>query len=110
MAMPDFNGNTLLVTGLNGFVGAVLGKHVLSKGYKLRGTVRRLESVENIIKGPLAIYKARVEIIQIPNMTAPGAFDEVVTGREEHTRSLSIKHTNMRNFRRGWNLSCRYAG
>ncbi|KIM94766.1 hypothetical protein OIDMADRAFT_135689 [Oidiodendron maius Zn] len=78
--MPDFNGKTLLVTGLNGFVCAVLGKYVLSKGYKLRGTVRRLESIDDIIKGPLATYKDRVEIVLIPNMTAPGAFDEAVIG------------------------------
>ena len=83
MKMPDFNGKTLLVTGLNGFVGAVLGKYVLSKGYKLRGTVRRLESIDDIIKGPLATYKDRVEIVLIPNMAAPGAFDEAVIGKED---------------------------
>lgn len=83
MATPDFNGKTLLVTGLNGFVGAVLGKYILSKGYKLRGTVRRLESIDDIIKGPLATYKDRVEIVLIPNMATPGAFDEAVIGKED---------------------------
>jgi GDP-D-mannose dehydratase len=80
MAIPPRNGKTVLVTGINGFVASVLGQHVLSKGYNLRGTTRRLASTKSLLKGPYAPYQDRVKIFEIPDMTVSGAFDKAADG------------------------------
>lgn len=80
MAIPEKNGKTVLITGLNGYIASVLGELLLSKGYSLRGTVRRPASVELLLQGPYAPYRERVQIIQVPDMTVSGAFDEAVIG------------------------------
>jgi nucleoside-diphosphate-sugar epimerase len=80
MSLPPSNGKTLLVTGINGYIASSLGELVLSKGYNLRGTSRSLASTEPLIGGDYARFASRVEIIEVPDMTAPGAFDEAVQG------------------------------
>ena len=80
MSIPASNGKTLLVTGINGYIASVLGQLVLSKGYSLRGTTRRLASSEPLFAGPYAAYEERVKIYEVPDMTVDGAFDEAVQG------------------------------
>ncbi|KAH9221212.1 hypothetical protein DL95DRAFT_382081 [Leptodontidium sp. 2 PMI_412] len=78
MSIPESNGKTVLVTGINGYIASVLGLHLLSKGYSLRGTTRRASSAEPLLKGPYALYSERVKIYEVPDMTIDGAFDEAV--------------------------------
>jgi nucleoside-diphosphate-sugar epimerase len=76
------NGKVLLVTGINGYIGAVLGSHILAKGYTLRGTARSVSSSKRLLDGPYAQYRDRVEIVEVPDITAEGAFDEAVKGTQ----------------------------
>jgi GDP-D-mannose dehydratase len=80
MAIPESNGKTVLITGINGYIASVLGMHLLSKGYSLRGTSRRASSTETLLKGPYAPYSERIKIYSVPDMTVEGAFDEAVQG------------------------------
>lgn len=78
--LPPSNGKTFLVTGINGYIASTLGHLILSKGYSLRGTTRRLASVKPLLDGAYADYSSRVRIFEVPDMTAAGAFDEAVKG------------------------------
>jgi nucleoside-diphosphate-sugar epimerase len=80
MSLPPSNGKTLLVTGINGYIASSLGEMILQKGYNLRGTSRSLASTDPLIKGAYAPYASRVEILEVPDMTVPGAFDKAVHG------------------------------
>jgi nucleoside-diphosphate-sugar epimerase len=80
MVIPRSNGKMVLVTGINGFIASVLGQHLLSKGYSLRGTARRLASTESLLKGPYAPYQDRVTMYEVPDMTVSGVFDEAAAG------------------------------
>lgn len=80
MALPASNGKTILITGINGYIASVLGQLLLSKGYSIRGTTRRTVASDSLLKGPYAPYKERIQIYEIPDMTASGAFDEAAKG------------------------------
>lgn len=88
MSIPESNGKTLLITGINGYIASVLGQLVLSKGYSLRGTTRRAASAEPLLSGPYAAYKDRVEIFEVSDMTVDGAFDEAAKGLPPSFSSL----------------------
>lgn len=72
----------VLISGLNGYIAAVTAKHLLDAGYKVRGTVRRTSSATPIVEGPLKSYfqSGALEVVQVPDITADGAFDEAVKG------------------------------
>ncbi|KIM99734.1 hypothetical protein OIDMADRAFT_104659 [Oidiodendron maius Zn] len=80
MTLPASNGQTVLITGINGYIASVLGQHLLTKGYSIRGTSRRSASSDSLLKGAYAPYKERVKIFEVPDITASGAFDEAVKG------------------------------
>ncbi|KAL3427477.1 nad dependent epimerase [Phlyctema vagabunda] len=80
MTSPPSNGKTLLITGINGFIASALGLHVLSKGYSLVGTARRAATTKALLEGPYAAFASRVKIVEVPNMTVDGAFDQAVKG------------------------------
>jgi nucleoside-diphosphate-sugar epimerase len=87
MSIPESNGKTLLITGINGYIASVLGQLVLSKGYSLRGTTRRVSSSESLLSGPYAAFKDRVEIFEVSDMTIDGAFDEAAKGIHSSPRT-----------------------
>lgn len=80
MALPESKNQTLLITGINGYIASVLGHLLLTKGYNIRGTARKAESTKPLIDGVYQDFKERVEIFEVPDMTVPGAFDEAVKG------------------------------
>ena len=80
MSLPQSNGKTLLVTGINGYIASSIGELILSKGYNLRGTSRSLASTEPLVKGAYAPFASRIEILEVPDMTVSGAFDKAVKG------------------------------
>ncbi|PQE31400.1 hypothetical protein CJF32_00001967 [Rutstroemia sp. NJR-2017a WRK4] len=93
MAIPESNGKTLLITGINGYIASVLADHLLKKGYSIRGTTRRIASTEPLLRGPWAPYQERIKIYEVPDMTINGAFDESSKGKFNPTRVHGIFHT-----------------
>ena len=80
MSLPPNNGKTVLITGINGYIASVLALHFLSKGYKVRGTTRSKAGAATVLSDAFAAYSSCVELIEIPDMTIHGAFDEAVKG------------------------------
>ncbi|KAJ8064202.1 hypothetical protein OCU04_006551 [Sclerotinia nivalis] len=76
-AIPDKS--IVLITGLNGYIASHIAEQLLKAGYRVRGTVRDASKVKNLIGQWEKQYgKNRVEVAVVPNMSAEGAFDEVV--------------------------------
>ena len=80
MSLPPSNGQTVLVTGISGYIASSLGLYILSAGYNLRGTTRSKTNAAGLLSGAYAIYSSRVEVIEVPDLTISGAFDEAVKG------------------------------
>lgn len=76
----DSNGKILLITGINGYIAAALGQMCLAQGYQIRGTTRRIANVETLLSGAYASYVDRIEIFEVQDMTAEGAFNAAVQG------------------------------
>lgn len=75
-------GSIVLVTGLTGFIASHIGKQLFDHGFKVRGTVRDLSKAA-WLKDDL--FKAQhlagnLELVQVPDLGAPNAFDEAVKG------------------------------
>lgn len=71
----------VLVTGINGFIGAHIVDQFLQVGYNVRGTVRAVSKADNIKRVLSAKHgEGRIEVIAVPNIATPGAFDEAVKG------------------------------
>ncbi|KAL2168850.1 hypothetical protein VTG60DRAFT_6752 [Thermothelomyces hinnuleus] len=69
----------VLVTGANGYIAGRTVEALLKAGYSVRGTVRKLQSVERT-KEILSEYADKLEFVEVPDITAPGAFDDAVKG------------------------------
>lgn len=70
---------TLLVTGVSGFVASWITHTFLEAGYRVRGTVRSEKSIDGIKKAH-AKYADQLSFIVVPDMATPGALDEAVKG------------------------------
>ena len=77
---PEKDGKTVLITGINGYIASVLGLQVLSKGYNLRGTSRSKDHAAALLDHAYKEYASHVEILEVQDITEPGAFDEAVRG------------------------------
>ena len=75
-----FQDKTVLITGINGYIASVIGLHVLCRGYKLRGTARSKDCAAALLERAYKKYASRVEIVEVQDITEPGAFDEAVKG------------------------------
>jgi nucleoside-diphosphate-sugar epimerase len=71
--------DTILVTGASGFVAAHILNSLLSAGYSVRGTVRNEKSAANV-RSTHGQYGDLLTFAIVPDIIAPGAFDEVVKG------------------------------
>lgn len=71
---------TVLVTGANGYIAARTVEAFLQAGHSVRGTVRSLRSVTEV-KEALAEYADKLEFVEVPDITAAGAFDEAIKGK-----------------------------
>jgi nucleoside-diphosphate-sugar epimerase len=71
----------ILVTGINGYVASHVADQFMFAGYRVRGTVRDLSKATWISElftsrhGP-----GRVELVAVPDITAPGAWDNAIRG------------------------------
>jgi nucleoside-diphosphate-sugar epimerase len=72
---------TVLITGANGYIASVTVGAFLDAGYSVRGTVRSLKSAQGLLKSLQSQVDAeRLEIVEVPDITVEGAFDEAVKG------------------------------
>ncbi|QPC58215.1 hypothetical protein HYE67_000446 [Fusarium culmorum] len=69
----------VLVTGANGYIAGSVVEAFLKAGYAVRGTVRSKASGDSLVKA-LSSYGSDLEIVQVPDIVAPGAFDTAVKG------------------------------
>jgi nucleoside-diphosphate-sugar epimerase len=68
----------VLITGINGFVAGRTAEAFLKAGYAVRGTARSVSSTRGVVE---ALSKwGRVEVVEVADVTAPGAFDKAVQG------------------------------
>lgn len=71
-----------MISGVSGFIGSHVADQVLAAGYRVRGTTRsvsRTSWVEDHFKqkyGPDTF-----DLVEVPDMEADNAFDEVVVGK-----------------------------
>lgn len=72
----------ILITGLNGYLAGRTAEAVLMAGYDVRGTVRRHATGDKVKDALTAMGypEDRVDVVEVPDMTVPGAFDEAVQG------------------------------
>ena len=70
---------TILVTGVSGFVASWITHTFLSAGYSVRGTVRSEKSVEGI-KKIHAEHVERLSFAIVPDMSADDALNEAIKG------------------------------
>jgi nucleoside-diphosphate-sugar epimerase len=72
---------TVLVTGANGYIGARTIEAFLKAGYSVRGSVRSKASAKGLLDA-LSEYAGagRLEIVEVPDITALGAFDKAAEG------------------------------
>jgi len=70
---------TVLISGANGYIAGRTVEAFLQAGYHVRGTVRSLKSAKSL-QSVLSRYSERLEIVEVPDITATGAFDDAVKG------------------------------
>ncbi|KAL6409585.1 hypothetical protein AUP68_05961 [Ilyonectria robusta] len=69
----------VLVTGANGYIAGPVIELFLKAGYAVRGTVRSKASANALVEA-LSQYRDDLEIVEVPDIVAPGAFDTAVKG------------------------------
>ncbi|KAM3077216.1 hypothetical protein ACMFMG_003319 [Clarireedia jacksonii] len=81
MAPAIPKGSTVLVTGVNGYIGSHVADQLLLAGYRVRGTTREASKAAKLLDIWEKRYgKDRVELAIVPDMAAKGAFNEAVKG------------------------------
>lgn len=75
----DHGHGLVLVTGANGFIAARTVETFLLSGYHVRGTVRSLANSRPLLD-TLKYYGDRFQLVEVKDITAPGAFDEAIKG------------------------------
>ena len=79
LAIPK--GSLVVVSGANGFIASHVVDQLLIAGYRVRGTVRSLERAAWVSNYFNEKYGSGwLELAEVPDMAAPGAFDDVVNG------------------------------
>ncbi|KAK0707198.1 hypothetical protein B0T21DRAFT_352992 [Apiosordaria backusii] len=75
----------VLITGINGYIAAHTAARFLQAGFNVRGTVRNktspnVESLLRALSSPEKTGGGKVEIVEVPDITVDGAFDDAVQG------------------------------
>lgn len=75
-------GSTVLVTGATGYLASQITKQLLQRGYKVRGTVRDLSQASWLTDESFSPHSkgGNLELVSVPDLAAPNAFDEAVKG------------------------------
>jgi nucleoside-diphosphate-sugar epimerase len=67
----------VLLTGANGFVGSHILDQLLAQGFSVRSIVRSQAKAQQVLSD-FPNFGSRLDFGIVPDITAPGAFDEVV--------------------------------
>ena len=78
--LPPWNGKTVLITGINGYIASALGLFLLQRGYKVRGTVRHAKRAQRLLNGAYAPYGDRFEMLVVFGVFADKSLDQAVAG------------------------------
>jgi NADPH-dependent methylglyoxal reductase len=70
---------TILVTGISGFVASFIAQSFLEAGYKVRGTVRSTGGLDDIKKAHIK-YVDRLSFAIVPDIAAPNALHNAAEG------------------------------
>ncbi|KAH7032612.1 aldehyde reductase [Microdochium trichocladiopsis] len=74
-------GSLVVVTGATGFIGSHISDQFLQRGYKVRATTRDVSKNAWVSELFAEKYGAdKFSLVAVPDMAAPGAFDDVVKG------------------------------
>ncbi|KAF4448399.1 hypothetical protein F53441_8207 [Fusarium austroafricanum] len=79
LAIPK--GSTILVTGVNGFIGSHVANEFLERGYIVRGTARNVSKaawIKHLFEQQYGQHK--FALWPVADLTSPDAFDEVMKG------------------------------
>jgi nucleoside-diphosphate-sugar epimerase len=68
---------TVVITGATGFIGGRVLQLLLEKDYNIRIVVRSVSKKENLLGNPNFKGIEKAEFFIVPDLLAPGAFDEV---------------------------------
>lgn len=79
MSPPPPSEQTVLITGISGFVGSWITHTFLEAGYNVRGTIRSEQSIEGL-KKLHAKYADQLSFAVVPDITTPNAFNEAAEG------------------------------
>jgi nucleoside-diphosphate-sugar epimerase len=78
--MADNSSKIILITGINGYIASNIGLQLLQQGYTVRGTSRSAKTKDQLLSDAFKGFESRYQQYVVPDMTAPGAFDEAVKG------------------------------
>ncbi|KAI0103410.1 aldehyde reductase [Daldinia grandis] len=70
----------VVVTGANGYIGSYIVDQFLRRGYRVRGTVRKVSRdrwLKDYFDGK---YPDKFELVEVPDMVANGAYDRAIKG------------------------------
>ena len=71
----------VVVSGASGFIALHIVEGLIKGGYKVKGTVRNVESKSNDVIKKLDVDSDKLELVKA-NLLDDGAFDEIVKGSE----------------------------
>lgn len=74
------NASTVLITGINGFIGSHIGLQILEKGYRVRAAVRNKAKLATLLEGVYKPYAQQVEVVEVSDITRDDAYDQAVIG------------------------------
>jgi len=76
--MVNFNGETVMVTGATGYIGAQVVSLLLPKGYRVRAAVRSKEKAD-ALAAAFPCFKDRIEFVFV-DLSSPDSFNDVLSG------------------------------
>lgn len=80
----------VLVTGINGHVASTVAMRMVQKGYRIRGTVRKL-SKASYVQREFSAFGDQFEVVEVPDISQPGAFDIAMKGGD--LMSITLRHS-----------------
>jgi nucleoside-diphosphate-sugar epimerase len=80
-------GSQVLVTGVSGFIGSHIANQLLAEGYLVTGTTRDVSKVAWLQRLFDSKYgEGKFAVVQVPDISKPGAFDNLIHGMLIHHR------------------------
>ncbi|RYC59063.1 hypothetical protein CHU98_g7149 [Xylaria longipes] len=81
-ANGEHHKNTILITGLNGYLAGRTAELILRAGYRVRGTVRNQQAGEKVKAALLQLGYCSddIDVLEIPDICRHGSLDSAATG------------------------------